>query len=409
MRFMYLWQAPDWPNFRVDLAALQPVLSAVRLAQGRALGMAGQLQLLDWGDLQLQGWASEALATAQIEGEILQLNSVRASVARRLGLDHATPHTCDARTEATLDLLQAALADITQPLTHDMLHGWQAALFPTRRSGVQKIRVGAWRDHAEPMQIVTPRLGQPDVVHDQAPASADVPAQMAQLLAGFNRWPSEPQERRMDGLVRAAIVHLWFEAVHPYEDGNGRIGRALSELALAQDLGMPQRLWSLSHQMWQDRAGYYAQLQAATGQPNVDVTAWVQWFVRCVQQAAEAALAPMQQALNKTRFATALRNRHPFDDHASQGRLQVVGGGPRRFYWRAEHREVRQPVQRVTRHRLSRTAGPLRNRCAGANGNRTRHALPAEPGVGTDCAMKLCLHRTRQQASLKPPAGTGGT
>lgn len=303
---MFIWQSSQWPRWQVDPAALQAPLAAARLAQGRALGLASHLKLLDLGELQLQGWADEAMATAQIEGELLPLHSVRASAAQRLGLLPARPAPRDVRTEATLDVLQAALAQGRQPLTHQVLHHWHAALFPTGRSGLLKVRVGAYRDHAEPMQIVTPRLGQPDIVHYQAPDSANVPAQMERLIAWFNAGPAG-----MDGLVRAALVHLWFEAIHPYEDGNGRVGRALAELALAQDLQSEQRLWSLSQQMWLDRAGYYAQLQRATGHAKMDVTPWVQWFVACVHKAAEAAWQHMQTATRKTQFWTTLREKHP--------------------------------------------------------------------------------------------------
>ena len=270
------------------------------------MGLASHLQLIDLGDLQLQGWADEAIATAQIEGETLQVNSVRASAARRLGLADAKALERDARTEATLDVLQAAIEQNQQPLSHDTLYGWQAALFPTGRSGIQKTRTGAYRDHAEPMQIVTPRLGKPDIVHYQAPDSADVPDQMTQLIDWFNSSLSQT-----DGLVRAALAHLWLEAIHPFEDGNGRVGRALVEMALAQDLKTDKRLWSLSQQMWLDRAGYYAQLQAATGQAHMDVTPWVQWFVGCVHKAADATWEHMQAAMRKTRFWSELREQHP--------------------------------------------------------------------------------------------------
>jgi len=306
MRFMYLWQSPQWPEFQVDLSALQPALAAARYAQGRAMGLASHLQLMDWGALQVQGWADEAIATAQIEGEMLQLHSVRASAARRLGLGHAKTRARDARTEATLDVLQAAIAQSPQPLSHGLLHGWHAALFPTGRSGVQKIRTGAYRKHAEPMQIVTARLGKPDIVHYQAPDSADVTAQMSRLIQWFNACRGQT-----DGLVRAAIAHLWFETIHPFEDGNGRVGRALCEMALAQDLKTQHRLWSLSQQMWLDRCGYYGQLQAATGQADMDVTPWVAWFVGCVHKAADACWEHMQSAMRKTRFWAALREQHP--------------------------------------------------------------------------------------------------
>lgn len=303
---MFLWQSPQWPEFQVDLAAVQPALAAARYAQGRTMGLASHLQLSELGELQLQGWAAEAIATAQIEGEILQINSVRASAARRLALADAKAAERDARTEATLDVLQAALDQTHQALSHDMLHSWHAALFPTGRSGIQKIRTGAYRDHADPMQIVTPRIGKPDIVHYQAPDSADVDAQMTQLIDWFNS-----SLGKTDGLVRAAIAHLWFEAIHPFEDGNGRVGRALAEMALAQDLKTGQRLWSLSQQMWLDRTGYYAQLQAATGQPNMDITPWVQWFVGCVHKAADATWEHMQTAMHKTRFWAELRDKHP--------------------------------------------------------------------------------------------------
>jgi Fic family protein len=306
MRFMYLWQSTQWPEFQVDLAVLQPVLAAARYAQGRAMGLASHLQLMDLGELQLQGWAEEAIATAQIEGEILQVNSVRASAARRLGLQDAKALERDARTEATLDVLQSAIQQSHQTLTHETLHSWQAALFPTGRSGIQKIRTGAYRDHAEPMQIVTPRLGKPDIVHYQAPDSADVQAQMTRLVDWFNG-----SLHQTDGLVRAALAHLWLEAIHPFEDGNGRVGRALVEMALAQDLKTDKRLWSLSQQMWLDRSGYYAQLHAATGQASMDVTPWVQWFAGCVHKAADATWENMQAAMRKTRFWEELREQHP--------------------------------------------------------------------------------------------------
>ena len=306
MRFMYLWQSPQWPEFQVDVAALQPALSNARYAQGRAMGLVSHLQLMDLGELQLQGWADEAVATAQIEGEILQVNLVRASAARRLGLADAIVQARDERTEATLDVLQAAIEQSQLPLTHETLYGWQSALFPNGRSGIQKIRTGAYRDHTEPMQIVTPRLGKPDTVHFQAPDSAEVPAQMTRLINWFNS-----SQNQTDGLVRAALAHLWLETIHPFEDGNGRVGRALVEMALAQDLKTKQRLWSLSRQMWLDRSGYYAQLQAATGQRSMDVTPWVQWFVGCVHKAADATWAHMQAALRKTSFWGELREQHP--------------------------------------------------------------------------------------------------
>lgn len=308
MRFMYLWQASGWPALTWDANVVTAPLAQARLAQGRMLGLAGGLGMMDLAELQLAGWTQEALATAQIEGEQLQVNSIRASAARRLGLADASAVARDARTEATLDVLQAAVAGWDQPLTKQDLFGWHAALFPTGRSGVTRIATGAWRTHAEPMQIVTPRLGKPDVVHYEAPPSGDVPVQMRALLEWFNTHSRVPE---IDGLVRAAVAHLWFEAIHPFEDGNGRIGRAVAELALAQDMRSDRRLFSLSAQLAHDRAGYYEQLQAATGRPSLDVTPWVQWFVGRIQAAFDAATGQMQKALAHGRYWAQVNAQHP--------------------------------------------------------------------------------------------------
>lgn len=332
MRFMtspprWIWQAAGWPTLHFDAAAVQPALTAARLAQGRLLGQAASLQLVDLADLQLTEWTQEAVATAQIEGEALQVNSVRASAARRLGLPGAQAAARDARTEATLDVLQAAVAQWQRPLTQEDLWAWHTALFPTGRSGLQAIVTGGWRTHAEPMQIVTPRLGKPDVLHYQAPASADVPAHMAAWLAWFN-----DSLGRVDGVARAALAHLWLEAIHPFEDGNGRIGRAVVELALAQDLRSDQRLSSVSTQLLAARADYYAQLQAATGQPQLDVTAWVRWFAARVAAASEAANANIHTALRKTAFWAQVQAEHPQLSAAQRKALgKLFDAGPGGF------------------------------------------------------------------------------
>lgn len=327
IRFMYLWQSPHWPELTHDAAAIASDLARARLAQGRLVGLAASLQLVELGELQLSGWVQEAMATAQIEGEILPLHSVRASAARRLGLPDATPTPRDARTEATLDILQAAAAQWQQALTTEQLLAWHAALFPTGYSGITRIATGQYRTHAEPMQIVTARLGKPDVVHYEAPPSGDVPAHMQALLQWFNN-----SRGQMDGLVRAALLHLRFEAIHPFEDGNGRVGRAMAELALAQDMQTPQRLFSLSNQLWIDRKGYYAQLQAATGQSGTDVTAWVRWFVGCVERASLAALVQIQTALDKNRLWARLGASHPQLSTAQRKALnKIIDAGPQGF------------------------------------------------------------------------------
>lgn len=308
MRFMWIWQTKQWPRYEVDAQALQPALAAARLAQGRMLGVASNLQLIDLGELQLDEWTQEAIATAQIEGETLQVNSVRASAARRLGLTPASRQPRDERTEATLDIVEAALTRWNVPLSEETLFDWHAALFPNGRSGITRIVTGGYRVHEDPMQIVTPRLGKPDTVHYEAPPSRDVPAHMKALLEWFEAGREQPA---IDGIVRSAIAHLWFETIHPFEDGNGRIGRALSDLALAQDLRSHQRLFSMSQQLWLDRPGYYNQLQAASAQGDMDVTAWVRWFAGCVEKACLSTVAHIQAAGAKTGFWAALDAAHP--------------------------------------------------------------------------------------------------
>ena len=313
---MWIWQSALWPQFYFDSNALQAALVAARHAQGRLLGSAEQLQLLDVSELQLSGWTREALATAQIEGEVLQLISVRASAARRLGLvPDPTAHK-DERTESTLDVIQAATNSWQKPLTSAALYGWQAALFPTGYSGITKIDVGRYRTHTEPMQIVTQRLGKNDVIHYQAPDSKDVPQQMAALLTWLNDGRISDKQAVTDGLIRAAIAHLWFEVIHPFEDGNGRIGRALVERCLAQDMQSELRLFSLSQQFMLDRKGYYAQLQSASKidksqQVEMDITAWIHWFLSCVEKACLESLAQIAQASAKNKFSYRLQSAHP--------------------------------------------------------------------------------------------------
>jgi Fic family protein len=254
----YIWQSPDWPKLRVDMPALHPTLLRARSIQGQLLGLLTSLNLIDHGGIQLESWVKEAQSSAHIEGEMLQLHSVRASVARRLGI-LPSPNRQDIATEGMLDILQSALthAQNGNRLVHRTLHEWHAALFPTGSNNLRRITVGNYRNHLEPMQIVTQHLKGNDVVHFQAPPSSDVVRQMSEMLAWFEQsntatWPT-------DGLVRAAIAHLWFESIHPYEDGNGRIGRAIAELALFQDWKQAfkgervTRTFSLSQQLWIDR------------------------------------------------------------------------------------------------------------------------------------------------------------
>jgi len=304
IQIMYLWQNPNWPNFQYNAQALTTVLAQTRLAQQRMLALVKALEPLELATLQQSAWVQEAVATAQMDGETLPVISVQASATRRLGLP-SSGTTLNARIEATLDLLQAVVHHPPRPMADEDLFAWHAALFPIGRSGLNRIATGAYRNQSERAPIVAPRWSESGERHYQAPASADVPAHMAQLL----QWLSQAEPE--DALVRAAIAHLWFEAVQPFEDGNGRMGRALAELLLAQDPLCQQRLFSLSAQFANDREGYDAQLRAATTQPMLDVTPWVQWFVSRVQAAYLATAGDIETTLAKKSYWAQVDVVHP--------------------------------------------------------------------------------------------------
>jgi Fic family protein len=299
---LWLWQAANWPALRYDAAVVLSALSQARLAQGRlrgkgeALGEPGQLPA------EQQVWTEEALATSAIEGEKLDAAAVRSSIARRLGL--AAPTVGASRsTEGLLDVMQDAAQRWNEPLTQERLCSWQAALFPTGQSGLHKIATGAFRSGPDPMQIVSGPFGR-EVVHFEAVPGAAVGAEMRGLLQWFNERP--PSENH-DGLVRAALAHLWFETVHPFEDGNGRVGRALVDLALAQDSKSAWRIHGLSIRLSKEREAYYNALNIAQ-RGDVDVTGWVVWFLGAFERACDDGLTVVEECLERGQFWVRLHN-----------------------------------------------------------------------------------------------------
>ena len=325
----YIWQHPAWPQLIFDAAALAPALDQARLEQGRLLGLLSAIGLEQANAVQRELWVQEALATAAIEGEKLNVESLRSSVAHRLQLADAPG--ADRSVDGLVQVMGDALANHSSTLCLDRLCRWQSALFPGGTSGIARIAVGRVRDHADAMQIVSGALGR-EVVHYEAPPSAQVAAEMARLLAWFESTRPTAGPSAINGIARAALAHLWFESIHPFEDGNGRIGRAVVELALAQDMQSPQRLMSVSTQLLHARADYYAQLQAATGRAELEVTPWVQWFATRVQGACEAATQHIQGALEKTRFWSRVQAEHSglsASQHRALGRL--FDAGPQGF------------------------------------------------------------------------------
>jgi Fic family protein len=292
----FLWQRPGWPRFAVDEATIAMPLKEARLAQGRVTGKAQALGLEAVGSAAGEIWAAEALATAAIEGEKLDLDAVRSSVARRLGLPAPAKVRHARDVEGLLDMMQDAVTRAGQPLTRARLFAWQAALFPTGRSGLVKIRTGGWRTRNEPMQIVSGPIGR-EKVHYEAPPARDVP----RLMSEFLRWFEDPAEMPPDALVRAAIAHLWFETVHPFEDGNGRVGRAIVDLVLARDSGVSTPLYLMSSRLAAKRKQYYEALERAQ-RGTLDATAWTAWFIGEFAIACRESEETIDRSLAKARF-----------------------------------------------------------------------------------------------------------
>ncbi len=248
--YTYLWQAADWPKWRFDLAALADPMAKASHAQGLLLGRLADAGLDTRGRANLAALTEDALKTSEIEGELLDPHSVRSSVARRLGIDIGTLAPVDRSIDGVVDLTIDATLNSQAPLTRDRLFGWHAALFPTGYSGLSRLRVGAWRDDAKgPMQVVSGPLGR-EHVHFEAPPAAGLEAEMDRFLHWINEKPVEPP------LIRAGLGHVWFVTLHPFDDGNGRLARAIGDLLLARADGSPQRFYSLSAQIQKERKAY---------------------------------------------------------------------------------------------------------------------------------------------------------
>lgn len=290
----FIWQAPTWPGMHYDVIQVGAELARAHRAQGVVEGKLAGLGFEQRLELAAEAWSQDAVATAAIEGERINLTAVRSSVARRLGVGNQDGANAPRSVEGLLDIMDDAVLQRDAPLTHERLCAWQAALFPTGYSGMAKILVGAYREHVEPMQIVSGRVGR-ERVHYEAPLSAQVPAEMQQFLDWFNAVTEH------DSLVKAALAHLWFETIHPFEDGNGRIGRVLIDLVLARDSGEVSRLIRTSQRLLDKRRDYYEQLERAQ-HGDLDVSAWVLWFVEQVRVSCEEASSVMDAALGKALF-----------------------------------------------------------------------------------------------------------
>lgn len=291
---LWIWQRPEWPEFRWDSARLAQPLAAARKAQGELLGM-GRLLDPDSDMLaQLEVLTSEGVATSAIEGEQFDPKAVRSSLARRLGLPTAGLPAPPRSVEGLVDVLIDATRKLDKPLTVRMLANWQAALFPTGRSGISKIRVGKLRGTA-PMRIISGPIDR-QRIHYEAPPRKGLEREVKRFLDWFNE-----RQADVDGLLRAGVAHAWFELIHPFEDGNGRVGRALLDRALAQDENRSTRLYSLSARFMAARNDYYDALQALSA-GTLDATDWLRWFLDQVVGACTESAQTVERVLEKARF-----------------------------------------------------------------------------------------------------------
>ena len=307
MRRIYIHERPDWPRLHWKPEALADELADVRHRQGRLLGRMETLGFDLRREAVLGTLVEDVVKSSDIEGEKLDAAEVRSSIARRLGMDAGGVAPADRDVEGIVELMLDATGRYDHPLTADRLFDWHASLFPTGRSGMRRIAVARWRDErADPMQVVSGPIGR-ERVHFEAPAAVRVDAEMRAFL----HWFGTPAQRdallrfevpaQRDPVLHAGLAHLWFVTVHPFEDGNGRIARAVADMALARSEGSSQRFYSMSSQIRAERGDYYDVLER-TQRGTTDVTAWMTWFLACLGRSIDAAGTALAAVLAKARF-----------------------------------------------------------------------------------------------------------
>jgi len=292
----FIYQLPDWPRFRWDQEALAAHLAEIRHRQGRLLGRMEGLGFSLQKEAELETLTLDVLKSSEIEGESLNPDQVRSSIARRLGLETAGTVAAERDVEGVVEMMLDAMQHFAQPLTDERLFGWHAALFPTGRSGMRKIIVGAWRDDANgPMQVVSGPVGK-EKAHYEAPAAALLPGETSAFFA----WANGPDEKT-DAVLRAALAHLWFVTVHPFDDGNGRMARAIADWQLARSENSSQRFYSMSAQIRTERNDYYNILER-TQNGTLDITPWMEWFLGCLGRAFDGTETTLSAVMRKARF-----------------------------------------------------------------------------------------------------------
>jgi Fic family protein len=292
---MYIHELKDWPRFDWNRERLAEPLADVRHRQGRLIGHMEALGFNLRQEAVLQTLTADVLKSSEIEGEKLDAEQVRSSIARRLGMDIGALKSADRHVEGVVEMMLDATRHYDQLLTNERLFSWHASLFPTGRSGMTKIRAGAWRDDSTgPMQVVSGPIGK-ERVHFQAPAAQRLDAEMQAFLNWFNA------SADIDPVLKAGLAHLWFVTIHPFDDGNGRIARAIADMVLARSENSPQRFYSMSAQIRQERGAYYDILEE-TQNATLDITPWMEWFLGCLGRAIDGAQTTLSAVLAKARL-----------------------------------------------------------------------------------------------------------
>jgi Fic family protein len=300
----HIHELPDWPNFGWDQQSLASVLATVRHQQGRLIGRMEGLGFPLQQEAVLQTLTEDVVKSSEIEGERLDQSQVRSSIARRLGMNVGGVDVVDREVEGVVEMMLDATCNYDQPLTAERLSGWHASLFPTGRSGMRKLRVGTWRDdNTGPMQVVSGPVGR-ERVHFEAPAAGRLEREIRAFLHWFNE---DGGRTGVDDVLRAGLAHLWFVTIHPFDDGNGRIARAIADMVLARSEHSAQRFYSMSAQIRHERNDYYEILER-TQKGTLDVTPWMEWFLGCLGRAIDGAQTTLASVLKKARFWQTVRD-----------------------------------------------------------------------------------------------------
>lgn len=292
---MYIYERPEWPQFKWNSDKLVTPLAEIRHRQGKLLGRMEALGFSMREEAVLETLTLDVLKSSEIEGEILDSDQVRSSIARRLGIEMAGVEVVDRNVEGVVEMMLDATQRYAQPLTNDRLYSWQASLFPTGRSGMYKITVGAWRTGQNgPMQVVSGAYGR-EKVHFQAPDALKLPSEIVTFLEWFNA------KQELDPVLKSAIAHLWFVTIHPFEDGNGRIARAIADMQLSRADGTAQRFYSMSAQIRIERNAYYSILEE-TQKGGLDITPWLEWFLGCLGRSLDTVDNTLKGVHRKAQF-----------------------------------------------------------------------------------------------------------